>query len=164
MIKYLIWFLVLFSTLTTIYSQNEASNFCIKPDEYIFIASRLEPENNADIAIRAMEMVNTNKYLVIAGGANYDSDYIKKIQDTNDKRIIFLGPVYKDGHIKELHCNCFAYFHGNEVGGTNPALLKAMGYGNKIFAINNRFNNFKLQKSPTCRLCGSNASLLRRNS
>ena len=125
------------------YSDNKKSilnEYGLKPDEYIFIASRLEPENNADIAIRAMEMVNTNKYLVIAGGANYDSDYIKKIQDTNDKRIIFLGPVYKDGHIKELHCNCFAYFHGNEVGGTNPALLKAMGYGNMIFAINNRFN------------------------
>ena len=112
----------------------------LEPDNYFFIASRLEPENNADIAVRAMKYVKTNKKLVIAGGANYKSNYIKEIMATKDPRIVFLGPVYTDGHIKELHCNSFAYIHGNEVGGTNPALLKAMGYGNMIFATNNVFN------------------------
>jgi len=112
----------------------------LKPDKYLFIASRLEPENNADIAVRAMQYLDTDKKLVIAGGANYRSRYIKELTKTNDSRIIFLGPIYAEGHIKELHCNCFAYIHGNEVGGTNPALLKAMGYGNMIFATNNIFN------------------------
>jgi len=113
----------------------------LKPDEYLFVASRLEPENNADITVKAMELLQTDKKLVIAGGANYKSEYIKSIMNTNDERIIFLGPVYAEGHIKELHCNCFAYIHGNEVGGTNPALLKAMGYGNMVFASDNVFNN-----------------------
>jgi len=112
----------------------------LKPNEYFFVASRLEPENNADLTIKAFEKVETDKKLVIAGGANYKSDYIKKIQDTKDQRIIFLGPVYKEGHIKELHCNCFAYIHGNEVGGTNPALLKALGYGNTVLGLNVNFN------------------------
>lgn len=119
----------------------------LKPDEYFFIASRLEPENNADIAVNAMKYLNTDKKLVIAGGANYKSDYIKSIMNDSDNRIIFLGPVYKNGHIKELHCNCFLYIHGNEVGGTNPALLKAMGYGNMVFALNNIFNNEVLSDS-----------------
>ena len=88
-----------------------------------------------------MDLLQTNKKLVIAGGANYKSGYIKSIMNTNDERIIFLGPVYAEGHIKELHCNCFAYIHGNEVGGTNPALLKAMGYGNMVLASDNVFNN-----------------------
>tara|TARA_B100000029_G_C17433797_1_gene908898 strand:- start:279 stop:1109 length:831 start_codon:yes stop_codon:yes gene_type:complete len=113
----------------------------LKPNEYFFVASRLEPENNADITIKAMELLNTDKKLIIAGGANYKSNYIKNIMQTKDERIKFLGPIYKDGHIKELHCNCFAYIHGNEVGGTNPALLKAMGYGNMVFALDNIFNN-----------------------
>ena len=26
-------------------------------------------------------------------------------------------------HVKELHCNCYAYIHGHMMGGTNPALL-----------------------------------------
>ena len=112
----------------------------LKPDDYFLVASRLEPENNADLTINAMKIVKTNKKLVIAGGANYKSEYIKKLRNTNDSRIIFLGPVYKDGHIKELHCNCYAYIHGNEVGGTNPALLKALGYGNTVLALNVKFN------------------------
>ena len=112
----------------------------LKPDEYFFVASRLEPENNADLTVKAFERVKTDKKLVIAGGANYDSPYIKSIQKTEDPRIIFLGPVYKDGHIKELHCHCYAYVHGNEVGGTNPALLKALGYGNTVLGLNVVFN------------------------
>ena len=95
----------------------------LEPDKYFFIASRLEPENNADIAVKAMQFLDTDIKLVVAGGANYESSYIKDLIKINDKRIIFLGPVYAEGHIKELHCNCFAYLHGNEVGGTNPALL-----------------------------------------
>jgi glycosyltransferase involved in cell wall biosynthesis len=117
------------------------NEYGLKPEEYFFVASRLEPENNSDITVSEFEKVKTDKKLVIAGGANYDSDFIKNIQKTTDKRIIFLGPVYKDGHIKELHCNCFAYVHGNEVGGTNPALLKALGYGNSTLALNVNFNS-----------------------
>lgn len=112
----------------------------LQPGEYFFVASRLEPENNADITVKAFEKVKTDKKLVIAGGANYKSDFIKELQGTSDERIQFLGPVYKDGHIKELHCNCYAYVHGNEVGGTNPALLKALGYGNSVLALNVNFN------------------------
>ena len=120
--------------------KNILSKYNLEPDEYLFIASRLEPENNADIAVNAMQYLNTKKKLVIAGGANYKSQYIKSLNRIKDNRIIFLGPIYTNGHIKELHCNCFAYIHGNEVGGTNPALLKAMGYGNMVFASNNVFN------------------------
>lgn len=117
------------------------NEYDLKPNEYFFVASRLEPENNADLTVKAFEKVKTDKKLVIAGGANYKSTYIEEIRKTKDPRIIFLGPIYKDGHIKELHCNCYAYVHGNEVGGTNPALLKALGYGNTVLALNVNFNS-----------------------
>jgi glycosyltransferase involved in cell wall biosynthesis len=52
----------------------------------------------------------------------------------------FLGHVDSSEHVKELHCNCFAYIHGHSVGGTNPALLKALGYGNCVLALDNPFN------------------------
>ncbi|HZK77485.1 MAG TPA: glycosyltransferase, partial [Gemmatimonadaceae bacterium] len=42
---------------------------------------------------------------------------------------------------RELHCNCFAYVHGHSVGGTNPSLLKAMGFGNCILALDTVFNH-----------------------
>jgi glycosyltransferase involved in cell wall biosynthesis len=44
-------------------------------------------------------------------------------------------------HVKELHCNSFAYIHGHMMGGTNPALLKALGFGNCILAHDNPFND-----------------------
>jgi len=114
----------------------------LKKDDYFFVASRLEPENNAEITVKAFEQVKTDKKLVIAGGASYKSPFIEKLKKNRDPRIQFLGSVYKPGHIKELHCNCFAYIHGNEVGGTNPALLKALGYGNCVLYLDHdwRFN------------------------
>jgi glycosyltransferase involved in cell wall biosynthesis len=121
-------------------NQKLLNEYKVKPMEYFFVGSRLEPENNADITVRAFEGVKTDKKLLIAGGANYKSKYIQDLHRTNDERIKFLGPVYKPGHMKELHCGAYAYIHGNEVGGTNPALLKAMGYGNYVLAYNAPFN------------------------
>lgn len=112
----------------------------LEPDSYFFTASRLEPENNADITVRAFEQVATDKRLVIAGGANYQSEFVRSLRTTKDPRVVFLGPVYEPGHIRELHCGAFAYIHGNEVGGTNPALLKAMGYGNCVLALDVPYN------------------------
>jgi len=120
-------------------------HYGLEPDEYFFVASRLEPENNADITVKAFKQLKTDKKLVIAGGANWESPFIKSIQEEakDDPRIRLLGPVYEPGHIPTLHTCCFAYVHGNEVGGTNPALLKAMGYGNCVLAFvdeNSPFN------------------------
>lgn len=112
----------------------------LAPGEYFFVASRLEPENNADITVRAFERVKTQKKLIIAGGANWDSPFVARLKQTTDSRIVTLGPVYEAGHIQELHAHCYAYVHGNEVGGTNPALLKALGYGNCVLALDVPFN------------------------
>jgi glycosyltransferase involved in cell wall biosynthesis len=112
----------------------------LTPGDYFLVASRLEPENNADTTVRAFEKVNTDKKLVIAGGANWDSPFVESLKKTEDSRVQLLGPVYKEGHIQELHAHCYAYVHGNEVGGTNPALLKALGYGNCVLALDVPFN------------------------
>ncbi len=112
----------------------------LEPGEYFFVASRLEPENNADTTVKAFERVATDKKLVIAGGANWDSPFVEQLKRTTDPRVKLLGPVYEPGHIRELHAHCYAYVHGNEVGGTNPALLKALGYGNCVLALDVGFN------------------------
>ena len=120
----------------------------LEPGKYFFVGSRLEPENNADTTVAAFERLKADGYtLAIAGGANYKSDYIKQLEGTQDPRIKFLGPVYEDGHMQELHCFAYSYVHGNEVGGTNPALLKAMGYGNCVLALNVPFNAEVVQDS-----------------
>jgi glycosyltransferase involved in cell wall biosynthesis len=116
------------------------AEYGLEKDGYFFVASRLEPENNADTTVEAFGKVDTDKKLVIAGAANWDSPFVERLKDTDDERVVFLGGVYTPGHIRELHSGCFAYVHGNEVGGTNPALLKAMGYGNCVLSIDVDYN------------------------
>jgi glycosyltransferase involved in cell wall biosynthesis len=116
------------------------AGYGIEQGSYYLVACRLEPENNIDIIIREFERSSTDAKLLIAGGANYKSAYIERLQATTDERIVFLGPVYEAGHIEALHLGARGYLHGHEVGGTNPSLLKAMGCGNVILAHDVRFN------------------------
>jgi glycosyltransferase involved in cell wall biosynthesis len=42
------------------------------------------------------------------------------------------------------------YLHGNEVGGTNPALLEAMAFGNCVIAIGVPFNKEVVAEAGFC--------------
>jgi glycosyltransferase involved in cell wall biosynthesis len=116
------------------------AQYGVEPGSYYLVACRMEPENNVDIIVREFARSSVDAPLLIAGGANYESPYLKSIEANHDPRIRFLGPVYTDGHIEALHLGCRGYLHGHEVGGTNPSLLKAMGCGNLILAHDVRFN------------------------
>jgi glycosyltransferase involved in cell wall biosynthesis len=114
--------------------------FGVEPGEYYLIASRLIPENHADLIAEAFLASGSGRKLVIAGGANYDSPFHAKLRSLAGDKVILTGHIDDQDVIKELHCNCFAYLHGHSVGGTNPSLLKAMGYGNCILALDTVFN------------------------
>ena len=113
----------------------------LEPGQYYLIASRLVPKNNADLIVRAFERARTDRLLAIAGEANYRSSFVEQLKQTKDPRVRFLGHVGDSEHVKELHCNAYAYVHGATLGGTNPALLKALGYGNCILSLNTPFNS-----------------------
>ncbi len=112
----------------------------LKPRGYFLIASRLVPDNNADLIVEAFSQVKSDKKLAIAGGVPYKSSFVDKVKRMADERVSFLGHIDNWQHIKELHCNTYAYVHGHEFGGTNPSLLKALGFGNCILALNTPFN------------------------
>jgi glycosyltransferase involved in cell wall biosynthesis len=114
--------------------------FGVRKDEYYLIASRLIPENHADLIIEGFLASGSKRKLVIAGGANYDSPFHRRLRELSTPAVIFTGHIHDQRVVKELHCNCFAYVHGHSVGGTNPSLLKAMGYGNCILALETVFN------------------------
>jgi len=105
----------------------------VKPHEYLLYVSRLEPENNAHIVIKAFEKVKTDKNLVIVGDAPYAKEYIDTLKTTKDPRIIFTGYIFGLGY-KELQSHAFCYIHATEVGGTHPALIEAMGFSNCVIA------------------------------
>ncbi len=112
----------------------------VRPGEYYLIASRLIPENNADLIISAFTKTASRRQLVVAGAANYRDAWVDAVRATSDPRVHFLGHVPDPDHMLELHANCYAYLHGHSLGGTNPALLKALGCGNCVVALDTTFN------------------------
>ncbi len=98
----------------------------LRPAEYFLYVSRMEPENNARLVVKAFGRTSLAKKLVMVGDAPYASEYIRQVKATNDPRIVFPGAIYGAGY-QELQSHCFAYVHATEVGGTHPALIEAMG-------------------------------------
>jgi glycosyltransferase involved in cell wall biosynthesis len=105
----------------------------LSPGSYFLYVSRLEPENNAHLVVKAFEKVQTSKHLIILGDAPYSAEYISQLRSTPDPRIIFPGAIYGAGY-RQLQANAFCYIHATEVGGTHPALIEAMGQGNIVIA------------------------------
>jgi len=108
----------------------------VEPNRYVLYVSRLEPENNAHLVIEAFKKVRTAYRLLIVGDAPYAEQYINslKARARGDKRIIFTGFVFGQDY-RALQQNAYCYIHATEVGGTHPALLEAMGYGNCVLTL-----------------------------
>jgi glycosyltransferase involved in cell wall biosynthesis len=108
----------------------------VEPNRYVLYVSRLEPENNAHLVIEAFKKVKTAHKLLIVGDAPYAHEYIKELRERarRDKRIIFTGFIFGKDY-RMLQQNAYCYVHATEVGGTHPALLEAMGYGNCVLTL-----------------------------
>lgn len=119
----------------------------VSPGEYFLQITRFEPENNPLLTVNAFNKMNSGKKLVLVGGVPYRSSYSEMIKKEAGANVILPGAIYDKDMLRELWCNCFAYVHGNEVGGTNPALLQAMASGCFILSIDVDFNQFVLQNS-----------------
>jgi len=100
----------------------------LERDKYFLYVSRMEPENNALLVREAFEKTETDMKLALIGDAPYAQDYIQRVRDTRDTRVVIPGAIYGRGY-RELGSHCFAYIHATEVGGTHPALIEAMGRG-----------------------------------
>jgi glycosyltransferase involved in cell wall biosynthesis len=111
------------------------SKFKEKERDYLLYVSRLEPENNAHLVIQAFKKVKTGKKLVIVGDASYAQGYKDHLRElaAEDDRIIFTGFVFGQGY-KEFQSNAYCYVQATEVGGTHPALIESMGFGNCVIA------------------------------
>ena len=100
----------------------------LEPGRYFLYVSRMEPENRALEVRQAFESVSTPYRLALIGDAPYAREYIRRVRDTQDPRVVIPGAVYGEGY-RQLGSHCFAYIHATEVGGTHPALIEAMGRG-----------------------------------
>jgi len=111
-------------------------------NEYWLVVSRLEPENNIHTIVEGFIKSETPMPLVIIG--DFTSEIYKKrvssLISNSKRQVLFLGSIYDPYTLNMFRQNCFGYFHGHSVGGTNPSLLEAMVMENIIIAHDNEFN------------------------
>lgn len=103
----------------------------LENDSYILFLARIVPEKGLRYLIDAFSQVQTNKKLVIAGGASDTDSFMNEIKEMakNDERIIFTGFV--QGQIlQELYSNAYIYTLPSDLEGMPLSLLEAMSYGN----------------------------------
>lgn len=114
----------------------------LKDAQYYISVGRFVPENNFETMIREFMMSKTNKDFAIITTKN--DEFLEMLNDKlhfkDDHRIKFVGTVYDQKLLKKIRENAYGYFHGHEVGGTNPSLLEALGSTNVNLLLNVGFN------------------------
>ena len=108
----------------------------VEPGRYVLYVSRLEPENQADLVIRAYRDVPGDIPLLIVGDAPYAPAFKARLAElaAPDPRVRLTGSIYGDGY-RDLQRGALAYVQATSVGGTHPALVEAMGAGNLVLAF-----------------------------
>ena len=106
-------------------------HFGLQSRRYLLYVSRLEPENNALGVIEAYGRLSTELPLVIVGDAPYATEYKEKLRAAANRNVIFTGFQFGEAY-QELQSNCYLYIQATEVGGTHPALIESMSYGNCV--------------------------------
>lgn len=101
----------------------------ISAKNYYLVVGRFVPENNYETMIREFMKSKSKKDFAIITNVNdkFLEELEIKLHYKSDPRIKFVGTVYDQELLMKIRENAYGYFHGHEVGGTNPSLLEALG-------------------------------------
>ena len=101
----------------------------LSPKSYYLVVGRFVPENNYETMIR--EFMKSHSKRDFALITNVSDKFLEELKEKThfdqDPRIKFVGTVYDKELLMKIRENAYGYFHGHEVGGTNPSLLEALG-------------------------------------
>ncbi len=115
----------------------------VKAKAYYLVVGRFVPENNYETMITEFMKSNTTKDFVLITNVEQNKFYEQLRENTGfdkDSRIKFVGTVYDQELLKKIRENAYGYFHGHEVGGTNPSLLEALATTNLNLLLDVGFN------------------------
>ena len=112
-------------------SDTIAGKWGLEKDSYVLFLGRIVPEKGVHYLIDAFKRLNTDKKLVIAGGASDSAEYYESVKRAaaEDPRIILTG--FTEGReLEELYSNAYVYVLPSDLEGMPMSLLEAMSYGN----------------------------------
>ncbi len=114
----------------------------LSPKDYYLVVGRFVPENNYETMIREYMRSKTDKVFAIITNVNdkFLDELEQKLHYRQDPRIQFVGTVYDQELLMKIRENAYGYFHGHEVGGTNPSLLEALSSTELNLLLNVGFN------------------------
>ena len=109
----------------------------LENENYILFLARIVPEKGLHYLIEAYKQINTDKKLVIAGGASHTNDYLEKIKKMveGNNNIVMTGFV-QGQELEELYSNCYLYCLPSDIEGMPISLLEAMSYGSRCLISN----------------------------
>ena len=116
------------------------NRFGLAPDSYALVIARPEPENSVVEIVRAFGRTRRSVRLVVVGDFCREKHYSRQVLEVAGEDVLFAGPVYERDDIDALRFHARLYIHGHTVGGTNPALIEALGAGTPVLAHDNSFN------------------------
>lgn len=119
------------------------ARFGLEPRGYALFVGRLVPENCVHHLVAAWRQLDTEMRCVIVGDAAYAEAYKAELKAlaADDSRIVFTGYVFGEGYW-ELSSNAYLFVETSGVGGTHPALVEAMAFGNCV-VVNNTAENLE---------------------
>ncbi len=103
--------------------------FSLLKEDYFVWAGRLVPDNHLNDLLQAYIPTKLTKKLVIIGGDNYKTEYLKKIKKLikKDTRITHTGFLPRNEYLTLIK-NSYAYIETKQSGGTHPTLLDGLTY------------------------------------
>jgi glycosyltransferase involved in cell wall biosynthesis len=109
----------------------ELTRWGLKPGGYFLYVSRLTPENEAELLLKAYRETPDPLPLVLVGGDPYEHAYRRKLDALATERVIFTGLRFADAYI-ELSQNARAFIMPATIEATRLVLLDQLGMGKAI--------------------------------
>ena len=114
----------------------------------MLFVGRFIPDKGVHYLIEAFKKINTNKKLILVGGAPHRSDYTKIIENNDDPRIMNLGFIYGN-EVNALIKNTYAYVQPSDIEGLSPIILTVIGLGSPLICSDIKENKYVGGKNVT---------------
>jgi N-acetylglucosaminyldiphosphoundecaprenol N-acetyl-beta-D-mannosaminyltransferase len=109
----------------------ELERWGLKSNSYFLYVSRLTPENEAELLLRAYRETPDPLPLVLVGGDPYERAYRRTLEALATDRVIFTGLRFAEAYI-ELSQNARAFIMPATIEATRLVLLDQLGMGKAI--------------------------------